>query len=255
MVADAMPKFAVLIDADNARHSNIHRLLAEIAKYGTVYAKRAYGDWSSQYLIGWKDQLLHHSIQPIQQFAYTQGKNATDSAMIIDAMDLLYTSRYDGFCLVSSDSDFTKLASRIRESGLVVYGFGEQKTPKPFVAACNKFIYTENLVHVDELEPHATSIRAPEHRVAIEKIQTDESLATQLRTSVEAASGDDGWASLSEVGALLTKRHPEFDSRSYGYHKLSDLIAASSLFETNFQSHPHNPSTRIYVRDTRRKSS
>lgn len=255
MVADAMPKFAVLIDADNARHSNIHRLLAEIAKYGTVHAKRAYGDWSSQYLIGWKDQLLHHSIQPIQQFAYTQGKNATDSAMIIDAMDLLYTSRYDGFCLVSSDSDFTKLASRIRESGLVVYGFGEQKTPKPFVAACNKFIYTENLVHVDELEPHATRIRAPEHPVAVKKVQIDEPLATQLRASVEAASGDDGWASLSAVGSLLTKKHPDFDSRSHGYHKLSDLIAASSLFETSFHPHPHKPSVEMYVRDTRRGSS
>ncbi|GLA75055.1 hypothetical protein AtubIFM55763_006316 [Aspergillus tubingensis] len=255
MVVDGMPKFAVLIDADNARHSNIHRLLAEIAKYGTVHAKRAYGDWSSQYLVGWKDQLLHHSIQPIQQFAYTQGKNATDSAMIIDAMDLLYTSRYDGFCLVSSDSDFTKLASRIRESGLVVYGFGEQKTPKPFVAACDKFIYTENLVHVDELEPHATRIRVPEHSVPAKKVQTGEPLATQLRTSVEAVSGDDGWARLSDVGSLLTKKHPDFDSRSYGYHKLSDLIANSALFETNFKSHPHKSSIDIYVRDTRRKSS
>ncbi|GKZ23760.1 hypothetical protein AbraIFM66951_000586 [Aspergillus brasiliensis] len=252
MVADAVPKFAVLIDADNARHSTVHPLLAEIAKYGTAHAKRAYGDWSSPYLIGWKNELLQQSIVPIQQFAYTHGKNATDSAMIIDAMDLLYTRRYDGFCLVSSDSDFTKLAARIRESGLVVYGFGEKKTPQPFVAACDKFIYTENLVHVDELEPHATSIRAPEHPSPAKEVKLEEPLATQLRTSVESASDDEGWARLGEVGYLLTKRHPEFDSRTYGYHKLSDLIAASSLFETSRR--PHKASTEIFVRDTRRKS-
>ncbi|RDK41549.1 hypothetical protein M752DRAFT_301981 [Aspergillus phoenicis ATCC 13157] len=254
MVADTVSKLAVLIDADNARYSNMHCLLAEIAKYGTAHAKRAYGDWSSPNLIGWKEQLLHCSILPMQQFAYTHGKNATDSAMIIDAMDLLYSSRYDGFCIVSSDSDFTKLAARIRESGLVVYGFGEHKTPKPFVAACDKFIYTENLVHVDELEPHATSIHAHEHPVPAEKVQFDEPLATQLRTSVETASDDDGWARLSDVGHLLIKRHPEFDSRTYGYHKLSDLMGACSLFETSHRTHPHKSSTEIYVRDMRRTS-
>ncbi|OJJ69719.1 hypothetical protein ASPBRDRAFT_198362 [Aspergillus brasiliensis CBS 101740] len=253
MVADAVPKkFAVLIDADNACYSTVHRLLAEIAKYGTAHAKRAYGDWSSHNLIGWRDELLQQSILPIQQFAYTQGKNATDSAMIIDAMDLLYTRRYDGFCLVSSDSDFTRLAARIRESGLLVYGFGEKKTPQPFVAACDKFIYTGNLVHVDELEPHATRIRAPEHPLPVKEVQLEEPLATQLRMSVEAASDDDGWAMLGDVGRLLTERHPEFDSRTYGYHKLSDLIAASSLFETSRR--PHKSTTEIYVRDTRRKS-
>ncbi|MFD8594726.1 NYN domain-containing protein [Kitasatospora sp. NPDC059646] len=136
---------AVLIDADNAQASIVEHLLAEVAKYGTAHAKRAYGDWTGTVLKGWKAQLLEHSIQPMQQFAYTTGKNATDAAMVIDAMDLLYTGRFDGFCLVSSDSDFTRLASRIRESGLTVYGFGERKTPRAFVAACDKFIHTENL--------------------------------------------------------------------------------------------------------------
>jgi uncharacterized LabA/DUF88 family protein len=219
-----------------------------------LQVKRAYGDWSNCSLKGWKDGLLQQSIQPIQQFAYTHGKNATDSAMIIDAMDLLYTSRYDGFCLVSSDSDFTRLAARIRESGLVVYGLGEQKTPKPFVAACDKFIYTENLVHLDELVPHADSIIAPRNCSPAKKDQNDGHLANRLRTSVEAASDDDGWARLSDVGQLLTERYPDFDSRSYGYHKLSDLIAASPLFETSRRSLPKSLSTVIYVRDRRRKS-
>src|SRR6056297_2171465 len=143
-------KLAVLIDADNAQPSIIEGLLAEIAKYGTANVKRIYGDWTSPHLKSWKDALLQHSIQPIQQFGYTRGKNATDSAMIIDAMDLLYTEKFDGFCIISSDSDFTKLAARIRESGLVVYGFGERKTPEPFVAACDKFIYTEVLRQVED---------------------------------------------------------------------------------------------------------
>src|SRR3984885_1837788 len=146
MATENTARLAVLIDADNAQPSITEGLLAEVAKYGTAHVKRAYGDWTAPQLKGWKDQLLTQSIQPIQQFGYTSGKNATDSAMIIDAMDLLYSGRFDGFCLVSSDSDFTRLASRIRESGLIVYGFGERKTPKPFVAACDKFIYIENLI-------------------------------------------------------------------------------------------------------------
>ena len=254
MAGDSIPKLAVLIDADNARFSIVNPLLAEIAKYGTIHTRRAYGDWSSPCLKGWKDELLQHSIQPIQQFAYTHGKNATDSAMIIDAMDLLYSNRYGGFCLVSSDSDFTRLAARIRESGLVVYGLGEQKTPKPFVAACDKFIYTENLVHLDELVPHADTIVTPGNALPAKKAQNHALLASQLRPSVEAASDDDGWARLSEVGQLLTKRYPDFDSRSYGYHKLSDLITASSLFEISRRSLRKNSSTEIYVRDRRRKT-
>src|SRR5262250_2023659 len=150
MVSENVSRLAVLIDADNAQPSIIEGLLAEVAKYGTAHVKRAYGDWTGTSLKGWKDQLLAQSIQPIQQFAYTSGKNATDAAMVIDAMDLLYSDRLDGFCIVSSDSDFTRLAARIRESGLTVYGFGERKTPKAFVAACDKFIYIENLRFGDD---------------------------------------------------------------------------------------------------------
>src|SRR5579863_9666367 len=151
MVSENADKLAVLIDADNAPPTITEALLAEVAKYGTAHVRRAYGDWTGTSLKGWKDQLLAQSIQPIQQFAYTSGKNATDAAMVIDAMDLLYSGRFDGFCIVSSDSDFTRLASRIRESGLTVYGFGERKTPKPFVAACDKFIYIENLTYAEEV--------------------------------------------------------------------------------------------------------
>src|SRR5499425_3442067 len=150
VVSESTAKLAVLIDADNAQPSIVDDLLAEVARYGTAHVKRAYGDWTGTSLKGWKDRLLAQSIQPIQQFAYTRGKNATDAAMVIDAMDLLYSGRFDGFCIVSSDSDFTRLAARIRESGLTVYGFGERKTPKPFVAACDKFIYIENLRFGDD---------------------------------------------------------------------------------------------------------
>jgi uncharacterized LabA/DUF88 family protein len=253
MVGDNIPKLAVLIDADNARSSIVNQILSEIAKYGTAHAKRAYGDWTKSHLQGWKGELLEQSIQPIQQFAYTHGKNATDSAMIIDAMDLLYSSRYDGFCLVSSDSDFTRLAARIRESGLTVYGFGEHKTPRPFVAACDKFIYTENLVQIDQLVPHANSVDAGENHPSASQTQNDSDLASLLRTTVEAVSDDDGWARLSKVGPLLTKKYPDFDPRTYGYHKLSDLTTASSFLETERRSLGKGLSTEIFVRDKRRK--
>ncbi|KAJ1716315.1 NYN domain-containing protein [Aspergillus flavus] len=253
MTGDTIPKLVVLIDADNARSSVVDPLLSEIAKNGTAHAKRAYGDWTRTNLQGWKDQLLKQSIQPIQQFAYTHGKNATDSAMIIDAMDLLYSSRYDGFCLVSSDSDFTRLAARIRESGLIVYGFGENHTPKPFVAACSKFIYTENLVHLDRLVPHANSVVVPENHSSALQAHKDDHLASMLRTAVEGASNDDGWARLCRVGQMLTKRYPDFDSRTYGYHKLSDLITASSLFGTSRRSFRRSSPPDIIVRDIRRK--
>ncbi|KAH8430036.1 NYN domain-containing protein [Aspergillus melleus] len=253
MVGDNILKLAVLIDADNAQSSFIDLLLSEIAKYGTAYAKRAYGDWTRPNLQGWKNELLKQSIQPIQQFSYIHGKNATDSAMIIDATDLLYSNRYDGFCLISSDSDFTRLAARIRESGATVYGFGEHKTPKAFVAACDKFIYTENLVHLDELVPHADSVIVPENHLSARHTQNNSRLANQSRTTVEAVSDDDGWARLSNVGQLLTKNYPDFDSRTYGYHKLSDLITAIPLFETTRRSLRNGLPTEILVRDKRRK--
>jgi uncharacterized LabA/DUF88 family protein len=224
-------RLAVLIDADNAQSCLIGPLLAEVARYGTACVKRAYGDWTGTSLKGWKDQLLKHSIQPIQQFAYTQGKNATDTAMIIDAMDLLYANRFDGFCLVSSDSDFTRLAVRTRESGLVVYGFGARQTPQPFVTACNKFIYVENLVSHEVHAPQASQIAAPQKRVSATQLSKDSRLVAQLQAAVEAASDDDRWAELSRVRGLLTHQHPDFDSRNYGYSKFSDLITATSLFD------------------------
>jgi uncharacterized LabA/DUF88 family protein len=247
-----MVKLAVLIDADNARPSITEALLAEVAKYGTAHVKRAYGDWTGTSLKGWKDQLLSQSIQPIQQFAYTTGKNATDAAMVIDAMDLLYSGRFDGFCLVSSDSDFTRLAARIRESGLTVYGFGERKTPKPFVSACDKFIYIENLNHPQSpTEPDAVAVKPSATSAA--QLKRDAALVNQLRNAVEAASDDDGWAALASVGHIITNQSPDFDSRTYGYAKLSDLVAATTLFELDRRSPGDGKQGIIYARDKRRR--
>jgi uncharacterized LabA/DUF88 family protein len=245
-------KLAVLIDADNAPPAITENLLAEVAKLGTAHVKRAYGDWTGTSLKGWKDQLLAQSIQPMQQFAYTTGKNATDAAMVIDAMDLLYTGRFDGFCLVSSDSDFTRLAARIRESGLTVYGFGERKTPKPFVAACDKFIYLENLTYHQATVTPAGTVPRPAPRTSAAQLKSDTDLVNQLRNAVEAASDDDGWAHLANVGHIITKQRPDFDSRNYGYAKLSDLMTATTLFETDRRSPGDGKPSVIYIRDTRR---
>lgn len=215
---------AVLIDADNADSSIIEGLLAEISTFGVASVKRIYGDWTKPNLAKWKEVLLAHSIQPIQQFAYTSGKNATDSAMIIDAMDLLYTGTFDGFCLVSSDSDFTRLASRIRESGKRVLGFGEEKTPRPFVTACDQFIYTE----IFKNPPVAGAETVP--RVESNRLKGDAKLVTLFRSAIEGASGENGWASLSAVGNIIIKQAPDFDPRHYGYAKLSGLAEAIGLF-------------------------
>jgi uncharacterized LabA/DUF88 family protein len=251
MVSENAAKLAVLIDADNAQPAITEGLLAEVAKYGTAHVKRAYGDWTGTSLRGWKDQLLAQSIQPIQQFAYTSGKNATDTAMVIDAMDLLYSERFDGFCIVSSDSDFTRLAARIRESGLTVYGFGERKTPKPFVAACDKFIYIENLTYAESAAALADAVPRPAARTSAATLKADTTLVNQLRNAVEAASDDDGWAALASVGHIITKQHPEFDSRTYGYAKLSDLMAATTLFHLDRRSPGDGKQGVIYARDKR----
>jgi uncharacterized LabA/DUF88 family protein len=245
-------RLAVLIDADNAQPSIAEALLAEVAKYGTAHVKRAYGDWTGTSLRGWKDHLLAQSIQPIQQFAYTTGKNATDAAMVIDAMDLLYSGRFDGFCIVSSDSDFTRLAARIRESGLTVYGFGERKTPKPFVAACDKFIYIENLSYGETAaaSPDAAPRPAPRTTTAAQ-LKRDAALVSLLRNTVAAASDDDGWATLGGVGTILTKQRPDFDSRSYGYAKLSDLMTATGLFDLDRRAQADGKQAILYVRDKR----
>jgi uncharacterized LabA/DUF88 family protein len=246
-------RLAVLIDADNAQPAIVDALLAEIAKYGTAHVKRAYGDWTTGALRGWKDQLLAQSIQPIQQFAYTRGKNATDAAMVIDAMDLLYSGRFDGFCIVSSDSDFTRLAARIRESGLTVYGFGERKTPKPFVAACDKFIYIENLSYAEGAAEPAGVPRAQTARASAAQLKADNALVSRLRNAIEAASDDDGWAQLASVGQIITNQSPDFDSRTYGYAKLSDLMAATTLFELERRSPGEGKSTVIYAKDRRQQ--
>jgi uncharacterized LabA/DUF88 family protein len=256
-VTEHAARLAVLIDADNAQSAIIDDLLAEVAKYGTAQVKRAYGDWTGTSLKGWKDRLLAQSIQPIQQFAYTSGKNATDSAMVIDAMDLLYSGRFDGFCLVSSDSDFTRLAGRLRESGQTVYGFGERKTPKAFVAACDKFIYIENLRRegaAGAADGSAGAGPAAVQRASAAQLKRDAALVSQLRDAVEAASDDDGWAPLGYVGTLITKQQPDFDSRSYGYAKLSDLMAATTLFELERRSAGGDGRPGVvYVRERRRR--
>jgi uncharacterized LabA/DUF88 family protein len=231
--AENASRLAVLIDADNAPPTMVQGLLAEIAKYGTAHVRRAYGDWTGTSLKGWKEHLLSQSIQPIQQFAYTRGKNATDSAMVIDAMDLLYTGHFDGFCIVSSDSDFTRLAARIRESGLTVYGFGERKTPKAFVAACDKFIYIENLAYAEHAAALTDAPLTSPQRPSAAQLKADAALVSQLRKAVEAAADDDGWAALASVGQILTNQSPDFDSRTYSYARLSDLMTAPACSRWN----------------------
>jgi uncharacterized LabA/DUF88 family protein len=256
MATENAARLAVLIDADNAQASITEGLLAEVAKYGTAHVKRAYGDWTAPNLRGWKDQLLAQSIQPIQQFAYTTGKNATDAAMVIDAMDLLYSGRFDGFCIVSSDSDFTRLAARLRESGMTVYGFGERKTPKPFVAACDKFVYIENLRFADEdVASDAPGAKPAKPKPATAaQLKGDAALMSLLRNAAEAASDEDGWAPLSSVGNIITNQRPDFDSRSYGYGKLSDLIRATTLFEIERRSPGDGKQALMYAREKPREA-
>ncbi|MBK8067530.1 MAG: NYN domain-containing protein [Rhodanobacteraceae bacterium] len=229
-------KLAVLIDADNAQASVLVELLAEISKYGNATVRRAYGDWTTQNLVGWKESLHNHAIQPVQQFRFTVGKNATDSALIIDAMDLLHGGSVDGFCLVSSDSDFTRLATRIRESGRAVYGFGEKKTPRPFVAACDKFVFTEILRPISKGAEPAT-------------VASDEQLQPALTAAIDAAARDDRWAALSAVGGLIMKANPSFDSRNYGYQKLGELVRAQPYLETkSVPMGDGSPNVHIFVR-------
>lgn len=211
-------RLAVLIDADNAQASLVHELMAEISRYGAATIKRAYGDWTTSNLTPWKEVLQAMAIQPIQQFRNTVRKNATDSALIIDAMDVLHAGSVDGFCLVSSDSDFTRLATRIREAGLLVYGFGERKTPVPFIAACDKFIYTEILKQEPAAAPQPVTPSPPD-------------LESLLTAAVDATAREDGWASLASVGSHITKNQPDFDSRNYGFKKLSELVRSQNYLE------------------------
>lgn len=215
-------KLAVLIDADNVPYSNIKGMLDELKTYGDTVIKRIYGDWTTPNLSGWKSVLLEYAIVPIQQYRYTVGKNATDSAMIIDAMDILHRENIDGFCIVSSDSDFTRLATRLRESGKIVIGMGEQKTPKPFVSACNRFIYIELLQNTIAAKdvPRSKSIKQNTYVSDMSK----EDLIELLNRSITDLADDDGWAFLGDLGNLLLKKKPDFDPRSFGYPKLTPLI-------------------------------
>lgn len=235
MSANQNTNLAVLVDADNAQSSVIAEILTEVATYGTATVKRAYGDWTTPNLAPWKKVLHVHAVQPIQQFRYTTGKNATDSALIIDAMDLLHGGRVDGFCLVSSDSDFTRLATRIREAGLSVYGFGEKKTPKPFVAACDKFIFTEIL---------DKAVQQPRKKTSV-----DSKLKSLLLDAVGAVALDDSWAHLGPVGSWLNKNDPSFDPRNFGYKKLGDLVRTQPYLDVrSVKTGDNGQSTHIQVR-------
>ncbi len=264
---DEQPRLAVLIDADNAQPAVIEGLLAETAKYGVASVKRIYGDFTSTRMTQWKQALLKHSINPVQQFAYTSGKNATDSSLIIDAMDLMYTRRFDGVCLVSSDSDFTRLAQRLREEGLTVYGFGERKTPDAFVQACDKFIYVEVLRSEAPAPPppppppqkQAKKTARPATRkpatqaepaaAPVVEQRKHESLPLQLiRQAIEDASDDQGWAFLGSVGSYLNKVRPDFDTRLYGHKKLSDLMKAHPRHFTVEERAGEGGAKRFYVR-------
>jgi hypothetical protein len=230
-------RLAVLIDADNAQASAIDGILEEVAGFGTASVRRIYGNWTGPELAGWKKTLLEHSIQPVQQFAYTSGKNATDSALIIDAMDLMYTRRFDGFCLVSSDSDFTRLAQRLREEGLTVYGFGERKTPAAFVKACDRFVYTE-VLRADVASP------AKPAAASTEKLPL-----ALIEQAIGEADDDSGWANLAAVGSYLTKLRPDFDARLFGFRKLSDLLRSRpTAFEVQERGEPGSPAKSLYVR-------
>lgn len=234
MAQAASDRLAVLIDADNAQSSILPELLAEVARYGVASVRRAYGDWTTQNLSGWKSQLQKHAVQPVQQFAYTTGKNATDSALIIDAMDLLHSGGFDGFCLVSSDSDFTRLATRIREAGVTVYGFGESKTPEPFVAACDRFIYTEILRTQPASETATQTKPGPKLKRAI-------------TAALDSCARDDGWAHLGSMGQYLVTNDPSFDSRNYGYKKLSELMRAQNYLAIRDETGPNGAGV-VYVR-------
>ena len=245
-------RIAVLIDADNIPSTNVKAMMEEIAKYGTPTFKRIYGDWTKPNLNGWKNVLLENAITPIQQYGYTTGKNATDSAMIIDAMDILYTEKVDAFCIVSSDSDFTKLATRLRESGMKVIGLGEKKTPGPFIVACDKFIYLEILNKPPvELKTDADSakgkreIKLP-HKEALQKIGK-ETIAL-ISTSITDLADDSGWAFLGEVGSLILKKQPDFDPRNFGFEKLALLIKNTGRFEVDERETEKKNSKLVYVR-------
>jgi uncharacterized LabA/DUF88 family protein len=239
---------AVLIDADNIPYSNIKGMLDEIARFGIPTIKRIYGDWTKQTVSGWKPALLEHAITPVQQYSYTTGKNATDSAMIIDAMDILHSQKVDGFCVVSSDSDFTRLATRLRESGMLVIGIGEKKTPRPFIASCDKFIYIE-IIGAAQAPKKVVKTKATPAGEDNKVDSIDKKLIELLKTSVDDLADDDGWAALAAVGGLINKKKPDFDPRNYGFQKLSRLIKSlKNDFQIDEKQVENTHIKHIYVR-------
>jgi len=238
-------RIALLIDCDNVSHNSIEGVLEELAKYGMVNVRHAHGDWNNPSLSGWAEKLHPYAIRPMQQFAYTKGKNATDSAMIIDAMDLLYSKNIDAFALMTSDSDFTPLVLRLLENGMPVYGFGEKKTPKPFVDACSPFIYTENLL-TDEKDEKKGNAK-PLTKMDKKALRSDTALVRLLRTAAEQAAEDDGWSHMSRVGSYISNNSSSFSSVNYGYKKLGDLIKTSELFDIEMR----NNGSTMYIRDVR----
>jgi uncharacterized protein (TIGR00288 family) len=233
-------KIALLIDCDNVSHNSIEGVIKKLEKYGTVNIRHAHGNWNSPHLSGWIGELHTYAIRPMQQFAYTKGKNATDSAIIIDAMDLLYSKNIDAFALMSSDSDFTPLALRILESGLLVYGVGAKKTPKPFINACSDFIFIEDFIGEDK----ETTNKPKQEKYSKQSLRQDTALVELLRTAVEQTSEDDGWALLNKVGFYISNNN-SFSPRNYGYKKLGDLIKVSELFEIKWE----NNKTTMYIKD------
>jgi hypothetical protein len=236
---------AVLIDGDNIPSAHVKEMMEEIAKYGNPTIKRIYGDWTNPHLSKWKNLLLQNAITPIQQYAYTTGKNATDSAMIIDAMDILYSEKVNGFCLVSSDSDFTKLATRLREAGMQVIGIGEKKTPTPFIVACDKFIYIEILRKQSHKKEDVNAKEKIEENVD----EITSKVIKLLSTTITDSSDEDGWAFLGDVGSLIQKKQPNFDSRNYGFEKLTPLIKSIGSFEIEQRENSKSKNKLVFVKN------
>ena len=252
----AEKKIAVLIDAENAQYSLLGAVLAELAKHGHIIVKKAYGDWSSQHLKNWKETLNELAINPVQQFSYTQGKNSSDAAMIIDAMDLLYSNKFDAFALVSSDSDFTKLASRLKESQIYVFGVGEQKTPIAFRNACDDFIRTEVLRAPEaeepiEIVPAKTQSNGQSNKKTKRDLCCDTRLINILRNSVRDNADAEGWAQVGGCGSLIKRQYPDFDTRTYGFPTFTQLFDATELFEMDKRKSGHSRLLDIYVKDKR----
>ena len=242
-------KLAVLFDADNVPSSHVQEMLNEIAKYGIPTIKRIYGDWTKPNLAGWKSVLLENAITPIQQYSYTTGKNATDSAMIIDAMDILHSNKVDGFCIISSDSDFTRLATRLRESSKYVIGMGERKTPRPFIVSCDKFIYIENLGVDDEETAAKKESSEEEKKPVVVKEKISNALIKLLRHTINDLADDNDWVSMAEVGSLIMKKRPDFDPRNYGFQRLTPLIeSCPKYFEIEKRKVENSHVKHVFVR-------